>query len=592
MDNETTKNHTDHVTPRGAVASGTQGKRPAGSSAQTIQKMPTPAEVKRAKATGEMQRPAQDRPAPPRAASPAAAKQAKPPQKAQRTASWLIAVIGVLLVLLVIWGIKYYSFLQEKARVDAQWAQYEEQLLNQEGLIHGITIDGIYVGGLTREEAVRRLEAAHQPFIDSASVTVRYEDKSYTVDTGIVPVEFNTKELVNQAYEMGRKGERDARLSDIRAALSEGIVLESTHRFDVSPIADYVAKLAEEINQEPKDAQVVAFRPHPARGEERFEFAPGQDGLVLDEPALTSALTDAFEQEQFGSNIQAVVGRTPHTLTLEMLQGATELIATSTTEATNSANRNQNIELCSTSFDGRIVMPGEVFSINEATGPRTTSKGYRPAGAIIGGILQDEPGGGVCQVSGTLYNSVLKADLEILERYHHSWPSSYMPKALDASINYGTADFRFKNNRETPIYLVREFKNRRLTISIYGAPLTNNERIELHSEVIATVPAPEPRIVVNPNLKPGEKNKKKTSMAGYTVNAFRTFYDKDGNKLRTEKLYTDVYAPQTGIIEVGPEAPPVDVPVDGTNNPPSATPQPTPQPNPNEVPPLEEPPQG
>lgn len=509
----------------------------------------------------------------------------------------LTAAICLLVAILGIWAVRYYAYVQEKKLVDAQWAQYEEQLLANEGIAHGIYVDDVNLGGLTQQQAVEAIEKAHHAFVESAKVLVTYEDQRFTVDASVVPVIYNTQELVDQAFAVGREGSREQRLGAIREVLQTPWQLSTTYHFDLTALPAFVQKLAGQIDQEPKDAQVLAFNPHPENEADRFKFQQGQDGLVLNQLQLVAALEQAFEQERFGTAVIANVERTPQKLTLEMLEQATQLIATASTTATNNANRNRNIQLCADSFDGRIVMPGEVFSINEATGPRTLSTGYKPAGAIVSGVLVDEPGGGVCQVSGTLYNAVLKADLEIVERYHHSWPSSYMPKALDASINYGTADFRFRNNRETPIYISYTFKNRKLVYNIYGAPLPEGVTIDLHSEVVATREAPEPRTVVNNQLAPGQQRTKKHSMAGYTVNAFRTFLDKDGNVIKTEKMYTDVYAPQVGIIEVGPEAPPAVLPTDPSI--PSPTPtvpdgQPTPSPSepaenePEPTPPVEQ----
>lgn len=510
----------------------------------------------------------------------------------------LVAAICVLAVVLGVWGIRYYAYLQEKKLLDAQWAQYEEELLANQGIAHGVFIDGVNIGGMTQEQAIEAVEKTHQEFINNAKVQISYEQQRFTVDSTVVPVRYNTQQLVEQAFAVGREGTREERLDTIRQHLEAPLQLTTDYTFDTSGIASFVQKLAGQIDQEPKDAKVLSFDPHPSNEADRFKFEEGQDGLLLDQLQLISAVEQAYQQERFGTAVVANVKLTPQKMTLEMLQNATQLIATASTKAANNANRNQNIRQCADSFDGRILMPGEVFSINESTGPRTLKTGYKPAGAIVSGILIDEPGGGVCQVSGTLYNAVLMADLEIVERYHHSWPSSYMPKALDASINYGTADFRFRNNRETPIYISHTFKDQKLEYKLYGAPLEDGVTITLHSEVVSTKESPAPRTVVNNDLLPGQQRTKKHSMAGYTVNAFRTLHDKDGNVIKTEKMYTDVYAPQVGIIEVGPEAPETVLPVDPNSPqiPPTdpQTPEPTPtptttpaQPTPEPTPPQE-----
>ena len=100
------------------------------------------------------------------------------------------------------------------------------------------------------------------------------------------------------------------------------------------------------------------------------------------------------------------------------------------------------------------VLPGETFSFNQATGQRTAEKGYKPAAAIAGGETFDEIGGGVCQTSSTLFNAVVRANLTIVSRKPHAWPSNYVPKGEDATVNWPDLDFKFKNDTEWPIFLV------------------------------------------------------------------------------------------------------------------------------------------
>ena len=138
-----------------------------------------------------------------------------------------------------------------------------------------------------------------------------------------------------------------------------------------------------------------------------------------------------------------------------------------------------------------MLQPGEEFSFNNSTGERSTAKGYKAAPAIKNGNqFVDEPGGGVCQVSSTLYNAVLMADLEVTERYHHSIKSTYVPAGLDATVNYGGADFKFKNNKDTPVYLAYSFANQQLTVYIYGAPLADGVTIKTVGEVVGSIDPP------------------------------------------------------------------------------------------------------
>jgi len=144
--------------------------------------------------------------------------------------------------------------------------------------------------------------------------------------------------------------------------------------------------------------------------------------------------------------------------------------------------RSYNISLSSNAIDGTILLPGDVFSFNEIVGPRSTSAGYKTAPVIFEGELVDGIGGGVCQVSSTIYNSVLKSQLGVVERVNHSIPSTYVPKGLDATVAYGFLDFKFKNTTDFPIYIESFVNKNILTVNIYGHQ-TNNREVKLISKV-------------------------------------------------------------------------------------------------------------
>lgn len=140
----------------------------------------------------------------------------------------------------------------------------------------------------------------------------------------------------------------------------------------------------------------------------------------------------------------------------------------STNYSSSSLNRKENIRLASDKINGRILNPGEVFSFNDIVGPRTAATGYKVAHVYSGSKVVDGIGGGICQVSSTLYNAVVFADLEIVYRTNHSLPVSYVPLGRDATVSYGTIDFKFKNNKETPVKLEVLADGNNLTVNIYG----------------------------------------------------------------------------------------------------------------------------
>ena len=154
-------------------------------------------------------------------------------------------------------------------------------------------------------------------------------------------------------------------------------------------------------------------------------------------------------------------------------------------------------------------MPGDIFSFNDVVGDRSIERGYKTSKEIIGDKLVDGIGGGVCQVSTTLYNSILKTNLSSVERYPHTMNSSYIGSGLDATVAYGLLDYRFKNTYSYPIYIDIIIQNKNVTFSIYLNSILNNKKYEIVNEVV-----------------------------GKRVNVFRLTYE-NGNRLSKTLLYTD-----------------------------------------------------
>jgi vancomycin resistance protein YoaR len=204
-------------------------------------------------------------------------------------------------------------------------------------------------------------------------------------------------------------------------------------------------------------------------------------------------------------------------------------------------------------------MPGESFSLNEKTGLRSNDKGYKPAGAILNGKLVPELGGGVCQVSTTLFNAVVRAGVEITERNNHSYPISYVPRGMDAMIDYQSAkDFRFVNNSSGPIYLVSHFSNQELTVEVYGQPILDEGiAVELRSETTEEIPMPPTIYETDYTLMPGEMVEERTGRTGYRVTTYIQY--KRGETVEKEDvLFKSVYTAYAPIVKQGP------LPADGS----------------------------
>ena len=212
-------------------------------------------------------------------------------------------------------------------------------------------------------------------------------------------------------------------------------------------------------------------------------------------------------------------------------------------------NRAHNVALAAKSINGTILLPGETFSYNQTIGNPNKANGYKIGTAYVGGKVVDSYGGGVCQVSTTLYNSVLYANLEIIQRYNHSYIVNYVPAGRDATVSYGGKDFKFKNTRNYPIKIVANAKNGVVSVSIMGIKEETEYEVVLTSTVLSTTP----RTVVyekNSKLEEGKQSVVQSGFDGKTSIAYKIL-KLNGKTISKTVLSKDTYKPMVRIIEVG-----------------------------------------
>ncbi|MFR6055611.1 MAG: VanW family protein [Eubacteriales bacterium] len=236
----------------------------------------------------------------------------------------------------------------------------------------------------------------------------------------------------------------------------------------------------------------------------------------------------------------------------------------------SAADRKHNIALAAKSLNDALVAPGEEFSFNRRVGERTKARGYKEAKIIVGGEFVEGVGGGVCQVSTTLYNAALLAGLWITECHPHSLQVSYVKPSFDAMVSYYTADLKFVNDTKNPMYLKTIADGNKLTVRIYGEKLKG--RVVLESRVVETF-APEETLIVDekgefPELKKGERLVVGYGKAGVKSEGYALFFAENGTLLSKKKIRKDRYNSIARIVVEGTAEP--DPPVGAEEETPSA----------------------
>ncbi|MBQ8148962.1 MAG: VanW family protein [Clostridia bacterium] len=439
----------------------------------------------------------------------------------------------------------------------ALYQQYRSYV-NRDVIYPGVFVDGVSVGDMTIEEARTALAVA-APSVQSAqspySVTIAIGDKSWLVDQTNVPATRNLGNVLEKAYAIGRTNTTDIQITQqtpfrqrVNQAMSlrtNVVNLTTDVTYDTDAVRGIVDEITAYVTRDPVNAQILSFD-YKSRS---FTFTDDQVGVRMDSELLYQRLTAALEEGQTGTTVTTNLTLIPPDITKETLTTNFNLIAAYTTDTTGESNRNTNINLACQAINGTALLPGETFSFNKATGQRTVEKGYKAAGAIVAGQSIEEVGGGICQVSSTLFNAAARADLEIVERSPHAWPSTYVDRGEDATVNWPNLDFKFRNNTDAPIFIITYYSDRKMSAEIWGISLGEGVHIDLESKTVRTIePSYEVKYVQNPELPVGTSKTKVKSRTGYVVETYKVWY-LNGQETKRELMHTSTYNAYQQVVE-------------------------------------------
>lgn len=413
----------------------------------------------------------------------------------------------------------------------------------QDEIIPGVRVRGVELGGLNGEDALEALLALERRILGEP-VLFRYEEKSWELFLTDFNFRLDKDGILAAARRPGREGSFFQQWLERRRIGRDGYELPLMVFFDKDLFAQKLLELTAGLGQPPQDA---SFQITP---DDRVEVVPGKDGLQVDTEDAFRQLAEVLQEGRKRPEIRLTLVRVKPRRTTEMVaaMGITGLLSSFTTsfDPTN-VGRTYNIRVAAAALDGLLVPPGQEVSFNEVVGPRSSEAGYKNAKVIVNNEFVEGIGGGVCQVSSTLYNAILLANLEILERTNHSLPVGYVPVGRDATVVYGAIDLKFRNSTESYLYIRSAVKGGELTFKIYGntdyrVPVTIRTRVLKEME---------PKVVneKDPNLKKGEQVVKQEGSKGYLVVTERVVWE-DG-RARVEVFSQSSYQPVDKIVVLG-----------------------------------------
>ena len=481
--------------------------------------------------------------------------------------------------------------------------------INNENILDNVSIMGIDVSNMSKEKAKEAVTEVITSKMQE-ELTLKKDDYETSLNANQINAQFDIDSAINEAYNVGRDGNIITNNYGILGTWLFGKKIECNFNFDEESlnkkIDDISSKLPGAVVQNSyyiEDDELIIVKGKPGiaiKKDELKEDILAKVKAINKKYEITTIPTeevepDAINLEQIRNEIykepqDAYVSKNPTTVhthvngvdfaismeeaqkileedkeeyviplkitvpekTLEDLgeEAFPDELGTYTTryDPTN-YNRSNNISISAKKINGTIVMPGETFSYNQVVGERTIAEGYKEAGAYAGGRVVQDVGGGICQTSSTLYNAVLYANLEIVDRSNHQFLTSYVSAGRDATVAWGSIDFQFKNNRTYPIKIEAVAENGVCTMSIYGIKEETEYEVVIQSVVLSYIPYTT-KYENDDTLEEGKEIVEQSGYTGCTSEAYKIL-KLNGEIVSKTLLSKDTYDPMTRIVKRG-----------------------------------------
>lgn len=423
------------------------------------------------------------------------------------------------------------------------------------GFFNGTTINGMDVSNLTSEQASNIISSALNQKRNEIEIELTYKDKSWKFVGDDFEVNSDILPIIETAYQYGRDGSYLQKLQTAKKIQDQGFNIDISYKYVLGGLDSKIDEIISQIDT-PAIEPVVNFNPNTKN---MFEVTEPINGTKVEREKLFEMIDEQFS---ISPKIKVEIPASPvvpQQSKEEAIKNTSLRSKFSTSYKSSISDRKSNIKLALSKFNGMIVEPDQEVSFNQITGPRTAENGYKKANVIVDGVFVEGTGGGVCQASTTLYNALIKSDIEILEVNKHSLPASYVPLAFDAMVSEGYSDLKFKNNTGSKIYIKAYGNDTDCFVEIYGKPFDAGVTVERRAEFIKVIPHPGDRIVIDTNgeyadkvMFKGEYYRLKYPREGYESEAWLDYFV-NGEKVDSKLLRHEIYQAQEGIVIEGAE---------------------------------------
>jgi vancomycin resistance protein YoaR len=409
----------------------------------------------------------------------------------------------------------------------------------------GVTVDGVQMSGLTGTEVKDLLRLWYQPQ-NIQHLNVYYGSQVFSFDPQVVDYSVDVDATSTEVIHCGRDGNIFDRLKYIYQAQTEGYQIPLAVCYNEQKLDELIETWRESIDKAPQNAGFSILH---------GGMRSAEVGRKLETGVVKPLILQALKQGEERPVVLPVLPVYPETTEADIAsKGLKELLANYTTTFNKEdRNRSANIRIAADKINGSIIYPDQTFSFNDVVGPRDKEHGFKEALEIVGNEYVPGIGGGICQVSSTLYNVALLANLPIAERYNHSKPLGYVGLGRDATVAYGALDFKFTNNTAAPVMIISEIQDNELCVGLVGTTKSSSGTVKIIT-VNKKVILPDIVREQDQTMLLGEMELESQGKPGYEVTTARVLLQGD-REVSREILATDQYLPENKVVKIGTKLP-------------------------------------
>ena len=408
----------------------------------------------------------------------------------------------------------------------------------------GVKVGDVDISGKTLAEAKDMVTKKYGDAILKKNINIKTPEKTYSLDYKKINARYNMDEVVKEAFDYGKDLNMYEKYKLIKKPVNKELNLKFV--YDPKPLNQLISNIKKEIDKDPIDGKISLVGG-------KFIITADKNGAKLMDDKLEKDILSKINGDIEAPNIivEAEIQTVLANITKEKLQAVNTKLSSFSSDFTTSApGRSTNITLATNSINGTFLMPGESFSFNGKVGQRTAAKGYQPAPVDIGTTVGSDYGGGICQVSTSLYNAIIRANIKSTERNHHSIPSTYIPLGMDATVDWGTLDYKFTNTLQYPIFIESIVQNKILTFNVYSDSSLTNKTYNFVNDVYEAVEPGPTKYIEDNTLLIGETIQDQFPLTGYKV---RTYKDtiQNGKVIEHQLISDDSYKMVAEVIRKG-----------------------------------------